>query len=105
MVCPDLRVLSNYLQAARQLALLTPTAPCITTGRTMALCTDDLEAAIAVTTHHDGLSGTEKQAVSDDYQTRMANGELIAKGMVAEIFKVCFLFSRFAFSRDLAADP
>jgi hypothetical protein len=50
-------VLSNYLQTARQLALLTPTQKCTTTGNTLALCTDALEAGIAITTHHDGLSG------------------------------------------------
>lgn len=80
-----LRVLSNYLQSARQLALLAPSAPCMTSGNTEALCTDQLEAAIAVTTHHDGLSGTEKQAVSDDYEQRMSDGHSDALGMVDKI--------------------
>ena len=36
----DLRVLSNYLQTARQLAMLMPTTPCVSTGGTNTLCTD-----------------------------------------------------------------
>ena len=30
--------------------------------------TDMLEAAVGVTTHHDGMSGSSKQAVADDYE-------------------------------------
>jgi hypothetical protein len=68
--------------------MMAPTTPCMTTGRTLAPCTDILEAAIAITTHHDGLSGTEKQAVSDDYAQRMSRGEDAARGLVAEALQV-----------------
>jgi alpha-mannosidase len=30
--------------------------------------TDSLEGAVGVATHHDGMSGTERQDVSDDYE-------------------------------------
>jgi alpha-mannosidase len=40
--------------------------------------TDSLEGMIGVTTHHDAMSGTERQDVTDDYAERMAesSGEL-----------------------------
>ncbi|EGD74140.1 hypothetical protein PTSG_06149 [Salpingoeca rosetta] len=75
-----LRVMSNLLTSSRQLALLTNTSTCTSTT------TDNLEAAIAVSTHHDGLSGTEKQAVADDYSLRIAGGEQETRGMVAQVF-------------------
>ena len=34
--------------------------------------TDSLEGTIGVATHHDGMSGTEREDVSDDYEQRMA---------------------------------
>eukprot|EP00051_Salpingoeca_urceolata_P027075 m.479938 g.479938 ORF g.479938 m.479938 type:complete len:1085 (+) comp21646_c0_seq1:45-3299(+) len=80
-----LRTLSNLLQSGRQLALLANSTSCTSTSRTQTLCTDDLEAAIAVTTHHDGLSGTEKQQVADDYSQRMSWGEHRARTMIAEL--------------------
>lgn len=80
-----LRSLSTLLNAARQLALMAPSTPCNTTTYTEKVCTDNLEAAIAVTTHHDGLSGTEKQAVADDYSQRMSEGEHETRRMVNEI--------------------
>ena len=38
-----------------------------------------------MTTHHDGLSGTEKQAVADDYAERMAEGEIETRNMMAQV--------------------
>jgi alpha-mannosidase len=34
--------------------------------------TDSLEGTVGVATHHDGISGTERQAVADDYSQRIA---------------------------------
>ena len=34
--------------------------------------TDALEGAVGVATHHDGMSGTERQDVTDDYEQRIA---------------------------------
>eukprot|EP01052_Picozoa_sp_SAG31_P014474 SAG31_NODE_901_length_11133_cov_9.476799_9_plen_718_part_00 len=36
--------------------------------------TDSMEGAIGVATHHDGMSGTERQDVSDDYSQRISEG-------------------------------
>ena len=50
-----------FLASARQLALMFPSTPCTTTTGTEKVCTDNLEAALGLITHHDGVSGTEKQ--------------------------------------------
>jgi hypothetical protein len=36
--------------------------------------TDSLEEAMAIVQHHDGVSGTEKQHVANDYAQRLAIG-------------------------------
>lgn len=36
--------------------------------------TDSFEGAIGVATHHDGMSGTERQDVADDYSQRISEG-------------------------------
>ncbi len=36
--------------------------------------TDNLEEAMALLQHHDGVSGTEKQHVANDYAERLAVG-------------------------------
>jgi alpha-mannosidase len=61
------RALSGYLQAARQLEFLVGRSD---TGPN----TDELEEAMAIVQHHDGVSGTERQHVSDDYSKRLAIG-------------------------------
>lgn len=61
------RALSGYLQAARQLEFLVGRSA---TGPN----TDELEEAMAIVQHHDGVSGTEKQHVADDYAKRLAIG-------------------------------
>eukprot|EP01044_Picomonas_judraskeda_P047121 COSAG03_NODE_26644_length_258_cov_0.509434_2_plen_49_part_01 len=35
-----------------------------------------MEGAIGGATHHDGMSGTEKQAVADDYAQRISEGHV-----------------------------
>lgn len=80
-----LRTMTNVLNAARQMALAAPnTKRCTSTSYTETVCTDNLEAAVVVSTHHDALSGTEKQAVADDYQLRLAAGEAETRGMMTE---------------------
>lgn len=76
--------MNNLLQSARQIALFVPTTPCSTTTFSKKVCTDNLEAAIAVTTHHDGITGTEKQAVADDYELRLAIAETETRNMLVE---------------------
>ncbi|GAQ86088.1 lysosomal alpha-mannosidase [Klebsormidium nitens] len=70
------RALSGYLQAARQLEFLVGRSA---TGPN----TDELEEAMAIVQHHDGVSGTEKQHVADDYAKRLAIGAAEAGAVVA----------------------
>ncbi|EFJ24866.1 hypothetical protein SELMODRAFT_100184 [Selaginella moellendorffii] len=58
------RALSGYLQAARQLEALT--------GKRDHPNTDNLWRALSVVQHHDGVSGTERQKVADDYARLLA---------------------------------
>lgn len=70
---------SNFLNAARQMEVIsgvtagevaTPTTrPSPPVGDSW---TDSLEGTIAVATHHDGMSGTERQSVADDYEQRIS---------------------------------
>jgi len=46
--------------------------------------TDDLEGALAVASHHDGITGTARQSVTNDYQWRLSLGAKRARaGMSA----------------------
>eukprot|EP01018_Ginkgo_biloba_P031211 Gb_14161 [translate_table: standard] len=69
------RKLSGLLQAARQLEFLV--------GRNKEKPnTDSLEEAMAVLQHHDGVSGTEKQHVADDYAVRLSRASLEAENVM-----------------------
>ncbi|CAK9863623.1 unnamed protein product [Sphagnum jensenii] len=81
------RKLSGFLQAARQVEFLV--------GKNLrngGPNTDNLEEAMALLQHHDGVSGTEKQHVANDYAERLAVGSaevsLIAKHIPMKLF-VC----------------
>jgi len=81
---------TNFLQSARQMEILSgvdakavgkPTqkfSPKVGTS-----WTDSLEGAIGVATHHDGMSGTERQDVSDDYELRISESQVEAEAGVA----------------------
>jgi alpha-mannosidase len=61
------RKLTGYLQAARQLEFMV--------GKQFSgPNTDSLEDAVAILQHHDGVSGTEKQHVANDYAKRLYLG-------------------------------
>ena len=49
--------------------------------------TDGLEGAVALATHHDGMSGTERQDVTDDYELRIAQQALVAEQGILETLK------------------
>jgi alpha-mannosidase len=38
--------------------------------------TDSLEGTVGVATHHDGMSGTERQSVTDDYAQRISESSV-----------------------------
>jgi alpha-mannosidase len=49
---------------------------------------DALERAVGLVQHHDGLSGTEKQSVSDDYSLRLNDGIIQAEKGLNEVLFV-----------------
>ena len=70
---------SNFLNAARQMEVISKvnkTEIKVATTRASpevgASWTDSLEGSIGVATHHDGMSGTERQDVSNDYSERIS---------------------------------
>lgn len=75
----QVRFATNTLAAARQMEVVSgitandvgkPTK--LRAPRVGDSWTDALEGAVGVATHHDGMSGTERQDVSDDYEQRIA---------------------------------
>jgi alpha-mannosidase len=68
------RIGAGYMNAARQFETLDD----------VTMKTDMLEAAVGVATHHDGMSGSSKQAVADDYMERIADGQGYASDFVAK---------------------
>ena len=70
---------SNFLNAARQMEVISKvnkTEIKVATTRASPIVgeswTDSLEGSIGVATHHDGMSGTERQSVSNDYEERIS---------------------------------
>ena len=70
-----IRQATSYLQLVRQLELLTGTPG----------ASDHLEEAVALLQHHDSITGTEKQAVANDYHKRLA------KGTISPLYRVCLV--------------
>ncbi|GAB5356636.1 hypothetical protein AAMO2058_000306400 [Amorphochlora amoebiformis] len=92
----QVRFSSNLLNAARQLEAIvgisakelnrptTRPAPPVGDG-----WTDSLEGTIGVSTHHDGMSGTERQDVADDYAQRIAESQVeVEDGIAASLNKL-----------------
>ncbi|GLJ52491.1 hypothetical protein SUGI_1116890 [Cryptomeria japonica] len=77
------RKLSGLLQAARQLEFIV--------GRNKGITnTDSLEEAMAVLQHHDGVSGTEKQHVANDYALRLSRASIEAEDVMKSAL-VCLM--------------
>eukprot|EP01052_Picozoa_sp_SAG31_P039905 SAG31_NODE_5643_length_2407_cov_1.866551_2_plen_445_part_00 len=90
----QVRYASNFLQAARQMEIISGlTADQVATPTTRpsppvgVSWTDSMEGAIGVATHHDGMSGTEKQAVADDYSQRISESHFEVEAGVAMSLK------------------
>lgn len=81
-----IRTASGFLNTARQLEVLSgvtkeevnfpTTRPSPAVGDSW---TDSLEGTIGVATHHDGMSGTERQDVANDYALRIAESATEAR--------------------------
>mmetsp|Transcript_59280 Transcript_59280/g.162642 ORF Transcript_59280/g.162642 Transcript_59280/m.162642 type:complete len:809 (-) Transcript_59280:378-2804(-) len=75
----QVRFATNLLMAARQLEIHTNTTtaevqlPTIKRSPPVGTSwTDSLEGTVGVATHHDGMSGTERQDVTNDYEERIS---------------------------------
>jgi hypothetical protein len=78
-----IRSATSFLQAARQLEAYYGGFQ--SRGDTVCIRgTDPLEEAVALTQHHDSITGTEKQAVADDYHVWLADGMEAAQEVVAK---------------------
>ncbi|KAM7251764.1 hypothetical protein ACFE04_023647 [Oxalis oulophora] len=69
------RMMSGYLLAARQLEFFS--------RRSKGPNTDSLTDALAILQHHDGITGTEKQHVANDYAKRLSIGYTEAEELVS----------------------
>ena len=86
----QVRYATNFLAAARQMEVfagvtaaevnLSTTRPSPPVGTSW---TDSLEGTIGVATHHDGMSGTERQSVSNDYAERISESHFEVEAGVA----------------------
>ncbi|KAH9288551.1 hypothetical protein KI387_032668, partial [Taxus chinensis] len=77
------RKLSGLLQATRQLEFVV--------GRNKGIPnTDSLEEAMAVLQHHDGVSGTERQHVANDYALRLSRASIEAENVMKSAL-VCLM--------------
>jgi alpha-mannosidase len=86
----QVRYSTNFLASARLLEVMTNTtkrqvnlptkkeSPPVGTS-----WTDSLEGTVGVATHHDGMSGTERQDVTDDYEQRISESSFEAEAGVA----------------------
>ena len=75
-----IREMNNLLQAGKQLVALTKSPSTI--GVSV------LEEAVATNQHHDAVTGTEKQAVQNDYMRRLSKGMVLAQTDIADIFDI-----------------
>ena len=79
----QVRFATNLLVAARQLEVVSNLSAAqvghATERRSPVVggsWTDSLEATVGVATHHDGMSGTERQSVTDDYAQRISESSV-----------------------------
>jgi hypothetical protein len=92
-----IRSSTAFLQAARQVEVLGAAA---SQGMERSMqasspvsSTDRLEKAVALTQHHDAITGTEKQEVSRDYHRRLHAGgaQALSFGCLAAICSTLFV--------------
>ena len=86
----QVRFATNLLVAARQLEVVSNLSAAqvghATERRSPVVggsWTDSLEATVGVATHHDGMSGTERQSVTDDYAQRISESSVEVEAGIA----------------------
>jgi len=84
-----LRKSSNLLTVGRQVQFLTKNQYLQATTEHVppvvgSTWTDAFESSIAVATHHDGVSGTAKQAVNDDYAQRISESQVLVEAGIQQ---------------------
>jgi len=91
------RFSTNLLNSARQLEFMTRGLLSIVTDENTAHApvvgsgwTDSFEGAVAVAMHHDGISGTAKQAVTNDYAQRISEGQRVIEEGISK--SISYLF-------------
>lgn len=86
-----------FLRAARQIETWTKMFPIATSAATATTAgrfkpttsvgsgwTDELEGALALTAHHDGITGTARQSVTNDYAIKLSLGAVVAEERVLQ---------------------
>lgn len=92
----QVRVASNLLNAARQLEVVSgvnKSSISVSTIRPSPVVggswTDSFEGTVGVATHHDGMSGTERQDVTDDYSQRISEShEEVEQGVAMSLARM-----------------
>ena len=90
-----IRMATSFLQAARQLEVyygskLAQRKDKDNRGKSCSRGTDQLEEAVALTQHHDSITGTEKQAVADDYHVWLSDGMHAAEEVVIKALEAMY---------------
>merc|ERR1719305_864839 len=86
----QVRFATSYLVSARLLEVVTNTSKKDVNRPTYKKepvvgdsWTDALEGTVGVATHHDGMSGTERQDVTDDYEQRISESSFEVEAGIA----------------------
>ena len=77
---------NNLLQVCKQMSVFLSGAKAEDNG--MDEKVDAMRRVMGVMQHHDAVTGTAKQAVTDDYQERLAEGFSMCESVVDAAYKV-----------------
>ncbi|XP_067673707.1 lysosomal alpha-mannosidase-like [Haliotis asinina] len=75
------KVASSLLQTCKEMAVLAQLEHAKTN-------VDKLKSAVGVLQHHDAITGTEMQHVTDDYNKMLSEGELACQSVIDEAYRI-----------------